>query len=323
MQSLTVCEAPAPAADGTVPGSTGAARQRTLANPISCTGIGLHSGMKVRLSFLPAPAGHGIAFRRSDLPGAPVIPALYDHVVDTRLSTVLGDAAHPAIRVATVEHVMAALSGNGIDNALLDIDGPEMPILDGSAAEFDFLICCAGRVEQDAPRRRIEILRPVRVEGEDGAFAELRPAKHGMLLAFSIDFAAPAIGRQAHVMLLTEQRFRQEVANCRTFVERRDIEALKKLGLARGGSLENAIVVEEDRILNPGGLRRSGEFVRHKMMDAIGDLYLAGHRLQARFIGHKSGHCLNNRLLRAVLADSANWRLSASPLPDSVLRVAA
>lgn len=323
MSDLIVCDAPqtspteqaafpifASVADRAMELGTSFARQTTLARPISCVGQGLHSGAPVRLTLNPAPAETGIVFRRTDLTGCPTIEALYSNVSDTRLSTVLSTPDNPQVRVATVEHLMAALHGNGIDNALIDIDGPETPILDGSAAEFDFLIQCAGRDVQAVERRQLEILKRVRVEGENGAFAELRPARRGLALALTIDFEADAIGRQNYAMPMTEARFRQDVANCRTFVEKRDIDALQKAGLARGGSLDNAIVVDNDTILNPGGLRRPGEFVRHKAMDAIGDLYLAGRRLQAGFMGHKSGHTLNNRLLRALFADSSNWRLA-------------
>ncbi|GBR11684.1 UDP-3-O-acyl-N-acetylglucosamine deacetylase [Asaia spathodeae] len=285
------------------------ARQATLNQAITCVGIGLHSGARVRMVLNPAPVDHGIVFKRSDLPESRLIPARHDHVVCTRLSTVIAHPDAPDIRIATIEHLMAALHANGIDNALIEIDGPETPVLDGSAAEFDFLIQCAGTVMQEPARSFIEVLRPVRVEEASGAYAELRPARSGMALAMSIDFAASVIGQQRHAMPLTLERFRQEVGFCRTFVERKEIEALQKMGLARGGSLHNAIVVEDDTVLNPCGLRHPKEFVRHKLMDAVGDLYLAGHTLQAGFMGHKSGHGLNNRLLHALFASPENWRL--------------
>jgi len=287
-----------------------AAQQCTLRQPISCTGIGLHSGQQVRMVLHPAATNHGIVFRRTDLPEARPIAARYDNVVCTRLSTVIANAEASDIHVATIEHLIAALHANGIDNVLIDIDGPETPVLDGSAAEFDFLIQCAGKIEQDCARVVIEVLRPVRVEDDNGAFAELRPARSGFALAMSIDFAAGAIGHQRHAMPFTLDRFRQEVGFCRTFVERKEIETLQKMGLARGGSLHNAIVVEGDTVLNPCGLRHPKEFVRHKLMDAVGDLYLAGHTLKAGFMGHKSGHGLNNRLLRSLFSSGENWRLA-------------
>ncbi|WP_428396286.1 UDP-3-O-acyl-N-acetylglucosamine deacetylase [Lichenicoccus sp.] len=280
--------------------------QHTLRNAISCRGVGLHSGRIMTLRLLPAPAGHGIVFRRCDL--GIDIPARFDHVVDTRLSTVIASSTDARARVATTEHVMAALAGCRIDNVLIEVDGPEVPALDGSAAQFVFLIDCAGRAAQDAPRGAIEVLRRVRVQ-EGEAFAELRPAPSASFnLALSIAFRARVIGRQAYSMILTEDDFRRELSVCRTFAMLDEIESLREAGLARGGSLDNAIVVDDDRVLNPAGLRRSDEFVRHKMLDAIGDLALAGAPIRGSFVGHRSGHGLNNRLLRKLLADPANWR---------------
>ncbi len=285
--------------------------QRTLKSAIDCVGVGLHSGAKARLTLAPAPAGTGIVFRRADLPQAPVIPARFDHVAESRLCTMLALPAAPDIRVSTVEHVMAALAGAGVDNAVVSVDGPEAPILDGSAASFLFLIDCAGLSLQEQPGEEIEVLRPVRVEC-DGAFAELRPHRSapgdGLDLALSIDFAAAAIGRQALSLHLSPNSFRTELAQARTFVQAEEIAQLREGGLARGGSLDNAVVVDSARVLNPGGLRMRDEFVRHKMLDAVGDLALAGGRLRARFVGHCSGHALNNRLLRALFAERRNWR---------------
>ena len=286
--------------------------QQSLKSSIGCVGTGLHSGQRVSLTLLPAEPGHGIVFRRTDL--GRDIPARFDLVVDTRLSTVLGDAHWASARVGTVEHVLAALVGRGIDNALVELDGPEVPILDGSAAPFLFLIECAGIVEQAAPRRAVEILRPVRVT--DGpAFAELRPAAgpaRGLDMALSIDFAAAAIGQQTVSLRLTPETFRRELAQARTFGLLEEVEALRAAGLALGGSLDNAIVVDGDRVLNPGGLRTPDEFVRHKLVDAVGDLALAGAALRGRFIAHRSGHSLNNRLLRALFADASAWREAAT-----------
>lgn len=283
--------------------------QRTLKAPISCVGTGLHSGKRVGMTLRPAPANHGIAFRRTDLRRD--IPARFDAVVDTRLSTVLGDGG---ARVATVEHVMAALAGCGIDNAIVELDGPEPPILDGSAAPFVFLLDCAGSVEQDAPRSAIEIRRPVRVTDGD-AFAELRPGTAGLEMALSIDFAAAAIGRQALSLHLTANTFRHELSRARTFTLAEEIEQLRAAGLAQGGSLDNAVVVDQARVLNPAGLRMPDEFARHKLMDAVGDLALAGAPLIGRFVAHRSGHTLNNRLLRALFAERSAWReISSVPL---------
>ncbi len=289
--------------------------QRTLKTSIDCVGTGVHSGRRARLAIHPAPAGHGIVFHRSDVGQA--IPARFDHVIDTRLCTVLGQPNDPALRIGTVEHVMAALAGQGIDNAVVEVDGPEVPILDGSAAPLVFLLDCAGIVELAAPRAGIEVLRPVRVS-DGSAFAELRPNRHGrsgMEMALSIDFAAAAIGRQAFSFRLTPDSFRHELARARTFAMAAEIDQLRSAGLARGGSLDNALVVDGDTVLNPGGLRMPDEFVRHKLLDAVGDLALAGAPIHGRFVAHRSGHALNNRLLRALFADASAWRhAAAAPL---------
>ena len=289
------------------------ARQRTLKSGIGCVGIGLHTGAKLSLTLSPASPGSGIVFQRTDLGVA--IPASYDRVVDTRLCTVVADAERPDIRVGTIEHVMAALAGAGVDNAVVAVDGPEIPILDGSAANFTFLIECAGIAVQDAPAPVIEIVRPVRVSHSGGS-AELRPAlperqASGLEMDFSIVFDATAIGRQSLRLRLTPDSFR-ELARARTFTLASEVAQLRAAGLARGGSLDNAVVVDGAAVLNPGGLRMRDEFVRHKMLDAVGDLALAGAALHGHFIGNCSGHALNNRLLRALFADHANWRI-ASP----------
>jgi UDP-3-O-[3-hydroxymyristoyl] N-acetylglucosamine deacetylase len=288
--------------------------QRTLKAPIGCVGVGLHSGQRVSLNFRPAPVDHGIVFRRTDL--GVDIPARFDRVVDTRLSTVLG-LAHSDARIGTVEHVMAALAGCGIDNVVVEVDGPETPILDGSSAPYVFLLDCAGSVEQDTPRSIIEVRRPVRASDGD-AFVELRPGNpgsSGLDMALSIDFAAAAIGRQALSLRLTPDSFRQELARARTFTLAEEIEQMRAAGLAQGGSLDNAVVVDQARVLNPAGLRMPDEFARHKLLDAVGDMALAGAPLHGRFIAHRSGHALNNRLLRALFADASAWReVSAAPL---------
>lgn len=281
------------------------ARQRTLKAAIGCVGAGLHSGQRVTLTLRPADPGTGVVFRRVDL--GREIPARFASVVDARLCTVLADPDEPAIRVGTIEHLMAAIAGSGLDNVVVEVDGPELPILDGSAAPYLFLLDCAGQAEQAAPRLDIEVLRTVRVE-EGDAFAELRPGRFGLDLSLSIDFAAPAIGRQAYALRLTPTSFRRELARARTFTEAADVARLREAGLAQGGSLANAVVVDETAVLNPGGLRMPDEFVRHKLLDAVGDLALAGAPLRARFVAHRSGHALNNRLLGALFADPAAWR---------------
>jgi UDP-3-O-[3-hydroxymyristoyl] N-acetylglucosamine deacetylase len=280
-------------------------RQHTLKSRIDCVGVGLHSGQKVSMSLLPAPADTGIVFRRTDL--GLDIPASHDLVSDTRLCTQLSHPDHPQAHVRTVEHVLAALSGAGIDNVIVAIDHAELPVLDGSSDPFVFLIDCAGRVNQGAPRRAIEILKPIRVE-HGAAFAELRPGGPSLEMSLSIDFAARAIGRQALSLSLTEPGFRAVLADARTFTMLEEIEAMQQAGLALGGSLKNAIVVDDARVMNPEGLRTPDEFVRHKLLDAVGDLALAGARIHGRFVAHCSGHALNNRLLRALFADNTAWR---------------
>jgi UDP-3-O-[3-hydroxymyristoyl] N-acetylglucosamine deacetylase len=291
--------------------------QRTLKASIGCVGVGLHSGRRVQLDLLPAPVGTGIVFRRTDL--GVDIPARYDHVIDTRLCTVLGLPGRPEARVATVEHVMAALAGAGVHNAIVAVDGPEVPIHDGSSASALFLIDCAGIVEQAEFIPAIEVLRPVRVEHGE-AFAELRPFPFAFDMAMSIAFDAAAIGRQALTLRLTPESFRTELARARTFTMASEVEQMRAAGLALGGSLDNAVVVDGATVLNPAGLRMRDEFVRHKLLDAVGDLALAGAPLRGRFVGHRTGHALNNRLLRALFADAANWRFL--PASDAVSRPA-
>jgi UDP-3-O-[3-hydroxymyristoyl] N-acetylglucosamine deacetylase len=289
-------------------------RQRTLKAPIGCVGVGLHSGLRVNMTLRPAEPGHGIVFRRTDL-GVDV-PARFDNVVDTRLATVLGLAAGGP-RIGTVEHLMAALAGSEIDNVLVEVDGPELPILDGSAAPYLFLLDCAGSVEQETPRTVLHVNRPVCVSDGD-AFAEFRPAtpgRSGLHVAMSIEFSAAAIGRQALTLDLTPDSFRRELARARTFTLVQEIDRMRAAGFARGGSLDNAVVVDQARVLNPAGLRMPDEFARHKVLDAVGDLALAGAPLFGRFIAHRSGHALNNRLLRALFNElEAPQETEAEPL---------
>jgi UDP-3-O-[3-hydroxymyristoyl] N-acetylglucosamine deacetylase len=296
--------------------------QQTLRTAIDCTGVGVHSGRKCHLSLLPAPSGSGIVFRRTDL--GLDIPARHDFVVDTRLCTVLGLPGRREAVVGTVEHVMAALAGAGISNAVIALDGPEVPILDGSAASFAFLIDCAGVVTQGVAERAIAVRRSVRVSDGD-AFVELHPASfgHGLTVTMSIDFADAAIGAQALSLALTPGRFRRELAAARTFGRAADVAALQAAGLALGGSLDNAVVVDGAKVLNPGGLRMQDEFVRHKMLDAIGDLALAGAPLIGRLVAHKSGHALNNRVLHRLFAEDANWAWVNTALPVSTTAVSA
>jgi UDP-3-O-[3-hydroxymyristoyl] N-acetylglucosamine deacetylase len=237
------------------------------------------------------------------------IPARFDFVTDTRLCTTIAAPTAPEARIGTIEHIMAALAGAGIDDAIIEVDGSEIPILDGSAAPFLFLIDCAGIATSAAPRHMIEVLRPVRVEDGRGAFAELHPNSEAAFDAtLEIDYPNTAIGHQALNFRLTPEAFRANVADSRTFGLAQDVARLHEAGLALGGSLDNAVVVDGMTILNPGGLRHADEFIRHKMLDVVGDLALAGAPLRARFIGSRSGHALNNQLLRALFADASAWR---------------
>ena len=283
------------------------ARRKTLKAPIGCVGDGLHSGRRISLTMHPAAAGAGIQFRRTDM--GVDIPARFDFVSDTRLCTTITAPTTPAARISTIEHIMAALAGAGIDDAIIEVDGPEIPILDGSAAPFLFLIDCAGTASSAAPRQMIEVLRPVRVEDTQGAFAELHPNAEAAFDAFlEIDYPNTAIGHQSLHFRLTPEAFRASVADSRTFGLAQDVARLHEAGLAVGGSLDNAVVVDGMTIMNPGGLRHADEFIRHKMLDVVGDLALAGAPLRARFIGSRSGHALNNQLLRALFADASAWR---------------
>jgi UDP-3-O-[3-hydroxymyristoyl] N-acetylglucosamine deacetylase len=280
-------------------------RQQTLKAPIHCTGIALHCGRKITMTLKPASVDAGVVFRRTDVKGTVAdVPATWDRVVDTRMCTVLGN--EHGVTVGTVEHLMAAFSGLGIDNALVEIDGPEVPIMDGSAGPFVFLIECAGVVEQAAPRRVIRVLKAVAVE-QGRAAARLVPGPC-LSLNFEIDFANATVARQQIALGLVNGTFRKELAHARTFGFLDEVEKLWAAGLARGGSLDNAVVIAGDRVLNQEGLRYDDEFVRHKALDAVGDLYLAGGPIVGTFSGVCSGHAINNRLLRALFADPAAWR---------------
>ena len=279
--------------------------QHTLRAPALFAGVGVHTGAYVRVAVRPAPTDAGIVFVRTDIRDrdnrTPVAPGA---VCKTQLGTVIENA--DGVTVSTIEHLMSALAMLGVDNAVVEVDGPEMPIMDGSAAPFVRGIDRAGRREQDAPRRYIEILEPVEVH--DGAKrAALTPAE-GFEVAFEISFDTAAIGRQRVDLVMDEQAFRDELADCRTFGFLREVEALRAMGLARGGSLENVVVIDGDRVLNPEGLRRPDEFVRHKALDAIGDLYVLGGRIIGRFEGVLAGHGLNNVLVRTLLARPSAWR---------------
>lgn len=276
--------------------------QKTLKNAMTAQGVGLHSGRKVTLTIAPAPVNSGIVFQRTDLPGQPLVPALWDRVQDTRMCTLIGEGN---ATVGTIEHLMSALRAAGIDNALITLDGPEVPIMDGSAEPFSFLINCAGEQLQDAKRRVLKIVREVRV-AEGDKWASYAPAQIPSY-AFTAAFDHPAIGHQERTLTLVNGNFPSQIARARTFGFVHEVDQLRKLGLAQGGSLDNAIVLDHEKVLNQEGLRFGDEFVRHKILDAVGDLYLAGAPVLGHYHGHKAGHALNNQLLRAVFADPANY----------------
>ena len=278
--------------------------QTTLKRDVSLVGMGLHSGRPARLTLRPATQG-GIRFRRTDVADRDnVIPARYDRVTDTTLCTLLSNAA--GVSVSTVEHLMAALAGTGVTHAIVDIDGPEVPIMDGSALRFVQAILKTGLRTLDGAARAIRVLRPIVLEEKGGVLAALTPAL-ALSIDFEIDFADAAISRQAKALDILNGVFLRELADCRTFCRRADVEAMQARGLALGGSLDNAIVVDGDKILNPGGLRRADEFVRHKMLDALGDLALAGAPILGAYRGVRAGHGVTNRLLRKMFATEGAW----------------
>jgi len=280
--------------------------QRTIKNPIKAVGVGLHSGQDMTLELLPAPINTGITFIRNDLDPEIEIPAIFEFVGDTTLSTSLFKEGY---KIGTIEHLLSAIAGLGIDNCIIKVNGPEIPIMDGSAGPFVFLLQSAGIFEQDAPKKFIRIKRDVTVKQDDKS-ATFRPFE-GFKVNFAIDFDHPVFKHQALNASIdfSSTSFVKEVSRARTFGFMREFEYLRSQGLARGGSLENAIVVDEFQILNEDGLRYDDEFVKHKILDAIGDLYLLGNSLIGEFDAYKSGHALNNASLRALIADTDAWEV--------------
>ena len=274
-------------------------KQRTIATPVKTVGIGLHSGCKVTISIKPAPANSGVQFVRMDMPEQTVVPATALAVCDTRLASVI---QKDGVRVSTVEHLLSACAGLGLDNLLIELDGEEVPIMDGSAASFLFLIESAGIIEQDVPRQYVVIKKLARLE-----------PFFGFKLDFTIDFKHPAVDKtgQRFIVDFAEHAYRSEIGRARTFGFAHEVEALREMGLARGGSLDNAIVLDEHRILNNEELRYEDEFVRHKILDAIGDLYLVGHPIVGAYVAEKSGHALNNALLRKLLDDPSSYTIES------------
>jgi len=289
-------------------------QQRTLKSIMRAVGVGLHSGQRVELTMRPAPPDTGIVFRRVDLPSPVEIAVSATAVSDARMaSTISVDGDPGAPKVQTIEHLMSACSGLGIDNLVIDITADEVPILDGSAASFVFLLQSAGIVKQDAPKRFMRILRPVEVREGEGAslkWARLDPFE-GYKLAFEIEFDHPAVDQtgQRVEFDMGSGQYKREIARARTFGFTKDVELMRSRGLTLGGSMDNAIVIDDRRVLNAGGLRYDDEFVKHKILDAIGDMWVLGHPLLAAYSAYKSGHALNNQLLRKVLADGSNYEV--------------
>ena len=280
--------------------------QKTLAKSVSFQSIGLHTGKMISMVLKPAPANFGIIFKRVDVKESEsLIPALYQNVVKTTLGTVIANKA--GVEVSTIEHIMAALWGCGIDNALIEIDGPEVPIMDGSSEPFIKLIDSAGSSTLNSLRKILKIKDEIRV-GDKNRGAVLRPSR-SFKVKFDIDFKDSAINRQKVKFDFKHVSFKKDIARARTFGFKDEVEAMHKAGLGRGGSLENAIVVDNGKILNPEGLRFSDEFVRHKVLDSIGDLYTSGAHIMGEFVGKKSGHHTNNELLRALMDNRQAWEI--------------
>ena len=280
--------------------------QHTVAGPAIFAGIGLHTGEHVRVAIRPAAPNAGISFVRTDVRrGDNVVRVAPETVIQTRLGTVIGN--EDGVTVSTIEHLMAAMAALGIDNATVEVDGPEVPIMDGSSEPFIQILDRAGKRRQEALRRYIEILAPIEAV-EDDKRATLTPSDQ-FEVAFEIAFPSRAIGRQRVDLVIDEDSFREELADCRTFGFLHEVEALRAAGLARGGSMENAVVIDGDRVLNPEGLRRPDEFVRHKALDAVGDLYVLGLPIIGRFEGVLAGHGLNNAVVRELAANPRAWRI--------------
>ena len=282
-------------------------KQRTLKKQVSATGVGLHNGEKVTLTLKPAAIDAGIVFRRIDLPGTPEIQATPDAVRDTRMCSAL---EQNGARVATVEHLMSALAGLGVDNIIVEVSASEIPIMDGSAGPFIFLLQSAGIVEQNAAKKFIKIKKLIEVKDGD-KWVRFEPY-HGFRMDFTIDFAHPVFENSGQNVKIDfkDNNYIKEISRARTFGFMHEVEYLRANGLARGGSLDNAIVLDEFRVLNSDGLRYQDEFAKHKVLDAIGDLYMLGHPLLCTFTAYKSGHGLNNQLLRALQADAKAWEFT-------------
>lgn len=285
--------------------------QRTIKRSVSCTGIGLHSGKKVNLCLRPADPDTGIMFKRVDQPGASLIPGDVHHVVDTSLCTTVG---HDGVTVSTVEHLVSALSGLGVDNVLVEVDAPEVPIMDGSAAPFVFLINNAGLTSQSKTRQFYQVKREISITDGDRVLS-MEPSD-GLSVDFTIEFNHPMIRTQRRSFMLDERSYDREISRARTFGFLSDLQKLRDMNLGLGGSLDNAVVVDKYQVLNDDGLRFEDEFVRHKVLDFLGDLALVGRPVLGHFKAHKSGHALNNQLFRSFLEDHRAWQLVSPPAEE-------
>jgi UDP-3-O-[3-hydroxymyristoyl] N-acetylglucosamine deacetylase len=285
--------------------------QRTLMNEVGCTGIGLHTGEKVKIHLRPAPANSGIKFVRTDLKGHPEVEVRFDNVFDTTLATTIGTNG---CKVSTIEHLMAAFFGLGIDNAVVELDGPEVPIMDGSAAPFVFLIKSGGVREQKSPKQFIIIKKPFKVDDGNRSVC-IYPSKE-LKITYMIDFQHPLLRNQQYELTFSGRDFIREISTARTFGFMKDVETLKKNGFARGGSLDNAVVIDDFRIINEDGLRFDDEFVRHKILDFIGDISIVGSPIIGHFVIKKSGHFLNQHMLRKLMESKKHWKVMTFKTPE-------
>ncbi|MCK5721604.1 MAG: UDP-3-O-acyl-N-acetylglucosamine deacetylase [Gammaproteobacteria bacterium] len=286
-------------------------KQRTLMNEVGCTGIGLHTGEKVKINLRPAPANSGIKFVRTDLKGRPEVEVRFDNVFDTTLATTIGTNG---CKVSTIEHLMAAFFGLGIDNAVVELDGPEVPIMDGSAAPFVFLIKSGDIREQKSPKQFIVIKKPFKVDDGNRSVC-IYPSKE-LKITYMIDFQHPLLRNQEYELTFSGRDFVREISTARTFGFLKDVETLKKNGLARGGSLDNAVVIDDFRIINEDGLRFDDEFVRHKILDFIGDISIVGSPIIGHFVVKKSGHFLNQHMLKKLMEAKKYWKVMTFKTPE-------
>ncbi len=286
-------------------------KQRTLMNEVGCTGIGLHTGEKVKINLRPAPANSGIKFVRTDLKGRPEVEVGFDNVFDTTLATTIGTNG---CKVSTIEHLMAAFFGLGIDNAVVELDGPEVPIMDGSAAPFVFLIKSGDIREQKSPKQFIVIKKPFKVD-DGNRSVSIYPSKE-LKITYMIDFQHPLLRNQEYELTFSGRDFVREISTARTFGFLKDVETLKKNGLARGGSLDNAVVIDDFRIINEDGLRFDDEFVRHKILDFIGDISIVGSPIIGHFVVKKSGHFLNQHMLKKLMESKKHWKVMTFKTPE-------